>query len=422
MACGTSHGTTYQDEGERPPATFSMLTDEPEATRPLRQIAEAFHKLHPQSDLQISLLAGESSFYSLLSTKFAVGDSPDLMLSQTSSSISLYARGGYLMDLTDAPFLKRAALRHKLLTLVDNRVYALPVEIDVAGLIVNLDVLHRYGMESIPATFPEFIESCRTLTANGLAYPIVLAGSDGITLMRFIRQYLIENVYSHDPRFYSELLRGRGSWTGPAVRNAFSAFALIKTYANSDVLQLGSGEALRRFAHGEAAFIIDSSGAIPVLRQTEPNLSFELVPPPWGDTAGDARALVGVGSAVYASAMTQQQQDVLTFLDLFSEGPISAAYDRAVGGAAPDGNGTLLLDPAIKYSGSLSGRLGGEWSPTDEWLPGFDLSFGRLVQDWYAGRSTNSVLAALEQAHERAMKSNPDYSRQLLAQREISIR
>lgn len=415
MACGVRTRHVYRAETQRAVATLSLLTDQAEAVRPLSAIAGRFHEAHRELEIQISLLTGESSFFTLLSTKFAVGDSPDIMISQPSSNVALYARGGYLMDLTGVASAKASearGLESARFTFGGNRAYALPLEIESSGLLTNLDLLRGYGLAEPPRTFPEFLAECRLLQSRGLAHPLVLAGSDGIELLQFLKQYMVENLYARDPSFDAGLISGRRSWDAAPIYAAFDAFSKIKRCANPDALQIGKNEALHRFAHGAAAFAIEQSNVFPFIHRIAPNVTARLVAPPWRNRAVSAKDFLGIGSIAYASDLTRRTNPVRDFLRFLASPSVDRSYSREIGG--------VPLGGASGGASSLTSGFtsAGGWDPGLGWLPGLDIDFGHLVQDWYAGRGTKSVLAALQRTQLRLARANPDFSREILAHSE----
>lgn len=418
--CGVRVTRVYQTDTQRAVATLSLLTDQAEAVRPLSAIAGKFHEIHPGSEIQISLLTGESNFFALLSTKFAVGDSPDLMVSQPDSDVALYAHGSYLMDITDvARGAERRWPRPEGAFFVDSagRAFALPLEMTSSGLLVNLDLLKRYGVVEPPRTFPEFLADCEVLRTRGLEHPLVLAGSDGIELLQFLKQYMMENVYSSDPSFADQIVSGRRSWNSLAVRRAFAAFAEVRRCANPDALQIGRNEAIHRFAHGDAAFAIEAGNVLRFVHRIAPNVDARLVSPPWTDRAVSGEDFLGIGSIAYASELSLRPGSVLDFLRYLSSPKIAERYAHAIGGEWPRSGGGPALDGASLGASHAGGdvTLAGEWDPSMEWLPGFDIAFGHLVQAWYAGRGTSSVLRSLQAVQVKLARTNPDFTREVIA-------
>ncbi|MDR1901139.1 MAG: extracellular solute-binding protein [Treponema sp.] len=383
--------------------TLKIVTPSGHSVRALYEIAEVFSRNYPLTTAEVSVISGTVPINTFLISKFAVGDVPDILIYQGGSDIELFAQGNHLLDLSDAGFEGRFSMETEDACRYQGRLYALPLDISISGLFVQMSVLWQGAVRNndiriIPGTLDEFIESCVKLRRAGIEYPIVIGASSGSGAAIFLFQYMYQNLYTPNPHFYEEILRGERNWTDKEFRDMYRAYEQLRQYVNPDAARISDIEAIRRFAEGEAAYYLGLSRDIATIRRFKQNLDMVLVPSPWGNKFPKP-VFAGVDTVVSASALTPYPEEVKAFLGEFTSVYGANLYSQAAGSIS------TVKDTSVWYDSSLGARYeifnDGTLNQfmSRKWLLGFEDAFRRLNREWFTGRSAASILEELERIH-----------------------
>lgn len=390
-----------QRENAREANTLKVVMHSGNGVKAIYEIAERFAESHPGFNVEVSVISGVSSFNAFLTSKFAVGDVPDILIYQSGSGTDFYARGGHLLDLGGAGFDDRFTPGTDRFCRYEGRLYALPVDITVTGLFVQMSVLWRAGLRTVPKTFDQFIESCEQLRRAGIEYPVVIGAANDGGAAAFNFQYLYQNLYAETPDLYDRLLSGRLKWTDRSFADMYRDYERIRRYANPDAVRVDSMEAVRRFAEGKAAYFIGGSYNIADIRRVKKDVDMLLVTPPWVSDEARAVSLTGVDTVISGTSASRHPDAVVAFLREFTSVNGADTYSLAMGSIS------AVAGSTVRYDHCLDGEIG---SPKNgrrmdfmsrEWLPGFKEVFKKLNQEWFAGRSAADILEELETAHRR---------------------
>jgi ABC-type glycerol-3-phosphate transport system substrate-binding protein len=385
---------------------IKIVTPSEHSVRALYEIAGRFSLKHPSFTAEVSLISGTTPVNAFLASKFAVGDVPDVFIYQAGNSSELYAQGGHLLDLSGGKFEDRFFPGTDTYCRYKGRLYALPLDISISGLFVQMSVLWQGAVKNsevrvIPRTFDEFIESCEKLRAAGIRYPVVLGAASDTGAAFFLYQYIYQNIYAENPKSYEQMLLGGQKWTDQEFRDMYRIYGMIRRYMNPDAARINSTEAIRRFVEGEAAYYIGISRDIAHIRRIKRNADVLLVTPPWVNDTSRALPVSWVDMVVSGSSATEYPEEVKAFLREFTSVYGADLYAQAVGSIS------TVIDSSVWYDSSLGPQntmftQGGLWElMSRRWLPGFEDIFRRLNQEWFTGRSADSVLEEMERIHRR---------------------
>ncbi len=142
----------------------------------LENVVKEYNAAH--DDVQIEHTVVNQSDYTttLIPTAYANGEAPDILYVEP-ATFTKYAEKGMLADLS--PYytdeLKADILPSALEAVtMDNKIYALPIEMETLGLFYNVDMLKDAGINP-PATWDELYDAAKKLTTDdvyGLVLPV----------------------------------------------------------------------------------------------------------------------------------------------------------------------------------------------------------------------------------------------------------
>ena len=142
----------------------------------MMKIVDEYNSSH--TDVQIEYTSVNQSDYTttLIPTAYANGEAPDVLLVEPATFLK-YQQKGMLADLTEyySDELKADMLETVLDSVsVDEKIYALPFEMETLGLFYNVDLFEENGLEA-PTTWDEMLEDAKLLTDDsryGLVLPV----------------------------------------------------------------------------------------------------------------------------------------------------------------------------------------------------------------------------------------------------------
>jgi raffinose/stachyose/melibiose transport system substrate-binding protein len=182
------------------------------------------------------------------------GDSLDIT-GVTPQAYLEYVKAGYLMDLTDQPFMKNFSKSSLSKLTVDGKVYAVPTAINMIGVWYNQDLFTKYNL-SVPKTWEEFLQVCETLKSNGIV-PLVNGGKDGwpmeFDIYPFMHQLLV-----NDPQIFEKIDKGEIKYTDKQFVKLFKDISDFykKGYIHKDLVSLTGDQATDLYAQQKVGMVI----------------------------------------------------------------------------------------------------------------------------------------------------------------------
>ncbi len=133
-----------------------------------------------ETGIQVEYSAPGAHYEELMKTKMAAQDLPDLF---TTHGWSVARYSEYLRPINDQPFAKDIVDSIKpIITDKDGQMYVLPSDVDLAGIVYNIDVMDKSGVKVDDIkTWTDFEAACEKIKAAGFT-PIYIGGKDSWTI------------------------------------------------------------------------------------------------------------------------------------------------------------------------------------------------------------------------------------------------
>ena len=239
---------------------------------------------------------------------------------------------GYLLDITDQPFVKN----YDQPTIDDagtynGKVYAVNLgRVSYSGIYYNKDMFAANNV-TVPTTWDELVAACETFSAADI--PCMTAGGkDGWPI--FVGAYGLTGAIYPDQEALVE-----GLWTGTIKWNDAKALEMwekMKVYAQ-DMMEPGAsgiaGDAAPgRFASGAVAMFPGGTWYASAIEASEPSFEWGYIPFPGSDNADDNKYLFGKYDQGWVIAAKSPNTDAaLKYVAEFSEPANYQAFANAVG-------------------------------------------------------------------------------------------
>ncbi len=142
--------------------------------------ADAYMKLHPDVQVQITVLENEA-YKAKLTTVMQSGDPPDLFHSWGGGVMAEYAKAGLLRDISK--FVKGTSFGSSMAPGVwqvysyDGKNYGVPFDMGAITFWYNKDLLAKAGYKTFPADWDGFVAMVKKIKSAGIT-PIALGGGD----------------------------------------------------------------------------------------------------------------------------------------------------------------------------------------------------------------------------------------------------
>lgn len=364
-------------------------------TEELQVAVDAFMAEYP--NIKIELIPGSADYEAVMKAKMAADDLPDLW---TTHGWSVLRYSEYLTDLSDQPWI--GDLHPAIQPVVTSKtaeVFVLPVDVDVAGVAYNKDVVAAAGVDvTTIKTWDDLFAAMDAVKATGVT-PIHIGGKDNWTIGNFF-DWVAPSIFVTDENNYRGDELQAGTFSTETWNLAAGLMAKLEEgeYTNVDILTSGYSDSARALAEGSAAFEFYGNYVIAEAHtfNAEANLGFIPVPAYY---EGDEPTLIsGERTAVGVWKDTEHPEEAKLFLEYLARPEVMAPLASANG--IPAG-----LITATSDTGDLADSY--EMWKDVEAFPYFDRAFlpGGM---WETMCSTGSGLLAgemsIEDASEQMLK------------------
>lgn len=239
---------------------------------------------------------------------------------------------GYLMDISDQPFIKN----YDEATIKDagsynGKVYSINLgRVSYSGIYYNKDMFTANNV-AVPTTWSELVAACETFSAAGI--PCMTAGGkDGWPI--FVGAYGLTGALYPDQAALVE-----GLWTGTIKWNDAKSLEMwekMKVYAQNMMEAGASGiagdAAPGRFASGAVAMFPGGTWYASAIEAAEPAFQWGYIPFPGSDNPEDNKYLFGKYDQGWAvAAKTANKDAAMLYLSEFSDPANYQAFANKVG-------------------------------------------------------------------------------------------
>ena len=266
-ACSKSSGSsTNTSAASAAPVTITIWHNygtESNATA-LKNMADAFHTLHPNITVKVVSQSG-ANYFSLLQAAAVSKTGPDLAVMWTGLFTLQYK--DFLVNLKDKiPATSFARVDPAALKWTSNGFdatngpYVMPLEKQFYIGFYNKAAFAKAGVSAVPTNWTELYAACQKLKTAG--YIPMTYGNGGQPISTefypwYDMSYLLIGKYSVDQ--WKSIYSGAVPWTDPGIASQLAAWAKLKSSGctNADVLTKTNN--VGDFSSGKAAMIIDGT-------------------------------------------------------------------------------------------------------------------------------------------------------------------
>ena len=302
-------------------AVIEVFTIKTEVVGVMDEIIELYKAEYPQ--VTVNHTYGQDG-ETVLATRIASNDMPTItQVYPFGNNYQAYYDAGYLMDLTNEPFL--ANLGGNILNLTEYKgiQYCLPMTVSTYGIYYRADLFKAAGIENAPTTYEEFLADLELLKASGIEAPVAFPYKGDANQLT---ERIMGSLNPDCPADFQAVADGEKEISASDTINAFAKFLDdIKPYATPDALGMDRDSALQDVVNGTSALMFNGSWLLSQFLTADPDIdiAYCAIPSPLVEPAKTA---VNCDSAWSISATTEYPEAAKAFVEFLSTTPIAQKY------------------------------------------------------------------------------------------------
>jgi len=277
-------------------------------------------------------------------------------------------------------------------------IWSVPVNVHRSNVMwYNPAKLKAWGVTA-PKTWTEFLTTCTTLKAKGVAAPLVVGEN-------WTQQHLWENVMvgSLGATGWQNLWSGKTKFTDPKVVAAFTTFGKVMDCANKDASGLSWQQASDRIVDGTSAFNIMgdwAAGYFTTTKKLAPNTGFG-----WTTAPGTSGTFVMLADAFGLPKGAKDRTEAINWLKVLGSKQGQDTFNPLKGSIA------ARLDSDLSKYNTYSKSAAADWKKNK--IVGsmthgavapesFTSAFGAVIDQFVASKNAQAAAAAAQQLADKA--------------------
>lgn len=292
--------------------TFQMnFPSEEKITQVYQEISEEFEKENPNIDVEI--IPGTSDYEAVMKTKMAANELPDLFATH-GWSVERYSE--YLRPLNDQEWFDEISPQIKpMITNEKDEVFVLPTDIDLAGMVYNIEVLEKSGVNVDDIkTWNDFYEACDKVKSAGFT-PAHVGGKDNWTLGNIFDWVAPSVLITDENNYYGDKLQD-GSFDWAKWEDVANILTIMndKDYFNKDKVSSTFQDSAKALAQNQVAFCFLSNNVAVEAWKYNPEAKIGFMPIPSFYEGDESSLIAGERSAVGIWKDSENEEEALQYL------------------------------------------------------------------------------------------------------------
>jgi raffinose/stachyose/melibiose transport system substrate-binding protein len=370
----------------------------------IEDVVKAFEAANPGVKVRYTT-SGADQYQQQIRTQLSSGTAPDVMTvwpgNGNPGATYVLAKPGYLMDLSDQPWVAKLPAGLKSVTQYDGKTYNAVFGLNGIGAVYNQQALDKAGLQP-PATWTELLTFCRAAAAKGT--PAFALGIQDNWVNQLALYGLVATlVYGADKDFDTKLQSGAATFAQSPWAAGMAKYQEMNSTGCFQKNPLGTSyEASQDLAAtGKTLGIIQGNWVVALLKGKNPSGTFTLKALPATDTPASFMMPAAAGAGYGVNAKTKNKELALKFISYVMSPEGMKVFNTKQGSlpSIPDNGGNA--DPAFA---ELTTYLKDNRTVPfmDQLWPNAKVQQTMLsgLQEIFSGQSTaDKVLAAMDTAY-----------------------
>lgn len=317
--CGKSNSGEDGNSGGKEIELFSSKAENQEL---LQSMIDDYNK--SQDEFQITLNAPADA-ETVLKTRLAKGDIPDILAFNYSNVTREILQDGFWVDMNEDPLADYCYDEYKNLIKADNKddadaLYGIPYAANAGGVIYNVDKFKEAGLE-IPQTWDEFISVVKSLKEKGET-PLLFPFKDIWTAKH---PFAYAQSAMQPENFEADRKAGKTTYVGTHEEIA-EKFLTLLDYAQDDYMGLSYNDANKEFANGDAYMMINGNWVIPEIKKANPDCNVSMFAMPISNNSEENKVSTGIDVMFVLSKECKNMDGAKDFIDYMMQAEQAQKY------------------------------------------------------------------------------------------------
>ncbi|WP_240416202.1 ABC transporter substrate-binding protein [Paenibacillus periandrae] len=378
------------------PVTLKMYMANTSDTAYMPEVNRKFEEKNPGIKIELQT-APVDQFQTVIKTKLASGDAPDIFTVFAGTKKDSFVKAGYLMDLSDQPWVSRLTDAAKEVSSKDGKVYGFPNRQNTIGVIYNKKIFKDLGL-AVPTNWDEFLAACQKIKDGGII-PLGLGLKDQFVTQLIPYAMAPSAIYRDDPNFDKNMYAGKQTFTGSPWEQMMQDYIGLneKGYFNKDSLGTSNDQVQQMVSAEKIAMTVTLHGRIAAIKEANPNIELGMFPLPYVK-AGEkiwVSSLPTIYGAIYAK--TKHPVEAKKYFEFLAAPDIAQTILTSVNSFSVFKDVNADLDPAVKDM--ADGLKVGSYSFLDAvWPSTVQPVMFQQIQNVFAGRKISDMISTMDKA------------------------
>lgn len=326
-ACG-SKDTGDSGERDKSKTTITFATNVVgEKAEALEAACKEFEK---ETGYTVDFQAPGSSYEDLMKTKMSANELPDVF---TTHGWSVARSDDYLMPINDLDWAGDISEQIKsVITNKDGDMFVLPIDMDIAGVIYNEDVLKEAGVEaSAIKTWDDFTAACEKIKEKG-KNPVHIGGKDNWTIGQFFDWAAPSYYITDGANSQADALKD-GTFDTPTWEGVAGLLdGWVKAgYLNEDALTADYNADMKSLAEGNTAFCFYGNSSVVDAKGINPDAKIGMMPIPAASADDEPSLIAGEDIAVGVWKDSDVKEEAIELLNYLAKPEVAKKIAEAAG-------------------------------------------------------------------------------------------
>jgi raffinose/stachyose/melibiose transport system substrate-binding protein len=283
---------------------LEFFSPKPETEVIFNELIGEFEELHPNVTIKQEIVPEPMT---VLKARIARGDIPDLFITYPiEQDYKVRAEKGYLLDLSNEPFINDIQPTIQNRYLVDGKMYGAALTQNAVGVLYNKDHFEELNL-SVPNSWNSFVQVLEELKSNGKT--ALIMPNEDINQASIFNLNLVANEF--EPSYWEKDKFSIVS--DPNWREITEKILTVLSYVQSNSFEDSYYDANKKFANGEGSMYIMGTWALTMIEKSNPYLNYGIFPFP-ASNQKDHHVLGGVDIGFAVSADTKHPEEAKAFL------------------------------------------------------------------------------------------------------------
>lgn len=283
---------------------LEFFSPKPETEVIFNELIQEFEKLHPKVTIKQVIVPEPMT---VLKGRIARGDIPDLFITYPiEQDYKVRAEKGYLLDLSNEPFIKNIQPTIQSRYLINGKMYGAALTQNAVGVLYNKDHFEELNL-SVPNSWNSFVQVLEELKSNGKT-ALVMPNKD-VNQASIFNLNLVANEFETSYWEKDEF----SIVSDPRWRKISEKTLTVLSYVQPNSFEDSYYDVNKKFANGEGSMYIMGTWALTMIEKSNPYLNYGIFPFPVSNQT-DQNVLGGVDIGFAISADTKHPEEAKAFL------------------------------------------------------------------------------------------------------------